>query len=78
MSTSYRQTRSCPPSGDRLGVKASGTVNWFLADLHGNLAAEPTSDEATVTNAIRYDPYGMNPGHRLCRPDLLPRGQTDH
>ena len=27
------------PAGDRLGVSDGTTLNWFLADLHGNLAA---------------------------------------
>jgi hypothetical protein len=41
------------PAGDRLGVKASGTVNWWLPDLHGNVAAALSADEATVTHATR-------------------------
>lgn len=50
------------PMGDRLGVKVgTGTtnVNWFLPDLHGNVAASLTSDETKVSNAIRYDAYGQ-------------------
>ncbi len=47
------------PSGDRLGVKVGTTVNWFLPDLHGDIAASLSQDEATVVNAVRYDAYGQ-------------------
>jgi RHS repeat-associated protein len=47
------------PAGDRLGVKVSSTVNWFLPDLHGDIAASLDSGETTVVNAIRYDAYGQ-------------------
>jgi RHS repeat-associated protein len=46
------------PAGDRLGVKVGTTVNWFLPDLHGDIAGSLTADETTLANAIRYDPYG--------------------
>jgi len=46
-------------SGDRLGVKSGATLNWFLPDLHGSIAASLDATEATVVNAIRYDAYGQ-------------------
>jgi RHS repeat-associated protein len=46
-------------AGNRLGVKQGSTVNWFLPDLHGNIAASLQSDEAKVSNAIRYDAWGQ-------------------
>ena len=46
------------PAGDRLGVKVGTTLNWFLPDLHGDIAGSLDVTEATVTNAIRYDAYG--------------------
>jgi RHS repeat-associated protein len=45
-------------AGTRLGVAAGSTLNWFLPDPHGNVAAALSSDEATVVNALRYDPWG--------------------
>jgi RHS repeat-associated protein len=44
--------------GDRIGVKVGATVNWFLSDLHGSIAASLDTTEAIVVNAIRYDAYG--------------------
>jgi len=46
-------------TGDRIGVKVGSTVNWLLPDLHSNTGASLSADEAAVTNAIRYDAYGM-------------------
>ena len=46
-------------AGDRLGVKQGSTVNWFLPDPHGDIAASLSSTETTVVNAIRYDAYGQ-------------------
>ena len=46
-------------TGDRLGVRVGATVNWFLPDLHGDIAASLDSTEATVVNATRYDAYGQ-------------------
>ena len=46
-------------AGDRLAAKAGSTLNWFLPDLHGSVAASLSADEATVTNAIRYDAWGQ-------------------
>lgn len=48
------------PSGDRLGVRQGGTLNWFLPDLHGNVAASLDATEATVVSATRYDAYGTS------------------
>jgi RHS repeat-associated protein len=45
-------------AGNRLGVLSGSTLNWFLPDPHGNVAAALSSDEATVVNALRYDPWG--------------------
>jgi RHS repeat-associated protein len=45
-------------AGNRLAVKAGSTLNWFLPDPHGNVAAALSSNEATVVNALRYDPWG--------------------
>lgn len=42
------------PAGDRLSVKAGSVVNWFLPDLHGDIAGSLDQAESTVTNAIRY------------------------
>lgn len=50
------------PAGDRLGVKQGATLNWFLPDLHGSIAASLSSDETIVANAIRYDAYGQTIG----------------
>ena len=47
------------PAGDRLGVKVGATLNWFLPDLHGDVAGSLDASEATVVNAIRYDAYGQ-------------------
>ena len=47
------------PSGDRLGVRVGSTVNWFLPDLHGSVAASLDAAETTVVNAIRYDAWGQ-------------------
>ena len=45
------------PSGDRVAA-LSGSVNWFLPDLHGSVSATLSSDQSTVTSATRYDAYG--------------------
>ena len=47
------------PAGDRLGINVGGTLNWLLPDLHGNVGASLKADETTITNATRYDAYGM-------------------
>ena len=44
--------------GNRLGIDGGATMNWFVPDPHGNVAASLSSDEATVTNATRYDAWG--------------------
>jgi RHS repeat-associated protein len=46
------------PAGDRLGVKVGATVNWFVPDLHGNVAASLIATEASIANLTRYDAYG--------------------
>jgi RHS repeat-associated protein len=46
------------PSGDRLGVKVGSAVNWFVPDLHGNVAASLIQTEASIANLTRYDAYG--------------------
>ena len=45
--------------GDRLGVRLASTVNWFLPDIHGNIAASLDQAAGTIVNAIRYDAYGQ-------------------
>ena len=46
------------PAGNRLGVKAAGTVNWLLPDLHGSVAGGLDAAATSLTGAIRYDGYG--------------------
>jgi RHS repeat-associated protein len=46
------------PSGDRFGVKSSGTLDWFIPDLHGDVAGAWDSTESSVVDAIRYDAWG--------------------
>ena len=50
------------PAGNRLGVKAAGTVNWLLPDLHGSVAAASTprpprsrARSATTATAVTVD-----------------------
>ncbi len=45
------------PSEERIAA-LSGSVNWFLPDLHGSISATLSSDQSTVTSATRYDAYG--------------------
>lgn len=47
------------PDGDRFGVKVGTTLNWFIPDLHGDVAGSWDASEATVVNAIRYDAWGQ-------------------
>ena len=65
------------PAGDRLGVKQGASVNWFLPDLHGNVAASLQSDELKLTNAIRYDPYGQTIATGAQSGASSPVGQTN-
>ena len=44
--------------GNRLGIDGGATMNWFVPDPHGNVAASLSADEVTVTNATRYDAWG--------------------
>jgi RHS repeat-associated protein len=46
-------------TGARLGVKVGTTVNWFLPDLHGDIAGSVDQSGATVLATTRYDAYGM-------------------
>ncbi len=47
------------PAGDRLGTRVGTTVAWLLPDLHGSVAAGLAQDQAAVTDALRYDGYGI-------------------
>ncbi len=49
------------PDGSRLALKntTSGTQTWSLFDLHGDLAALENSAMSAVTDALRYDGYGV-------------------
>ncbi len=47
------------PAGDRLGTRAGTTVAWLLPDLHGSVAGATDQAESVVTDALRYDGYGM-------------------
>ena len=49
-------------AGERLALKAATTLAWLVPDLHGNVVAAYSADEATVTNALRYDAYGTTLG----------------
>ena len=46
------------PAGDRLGVRCRSTLDWFVPDLHGDVAGSWDASEATLVEAIRYDPWG--------------------
>ena len=46
-------------AGARLGVRVSSVVNWFVPDLHGNVAAALDGTATTTRNALRYDAYGQ-------------------
>ncbi len=47
------------PAGNRLGVKAGGTVNWLVPDLHGSVAGSLNAAATGLTGALRYDGYGV-------------------
>jgi hypothetical protein len=54
-------------AGNRLGADAGATMTWFLPDLHGNVAGQLSSDQATITRGTRYDPYACG---RIRAPSL--------
>ena len=47
--------------GDRVAVKAGDAsfFGWLLPDLHGNTAAALSENQATVSDALRYDAWGQ-------------------
>ena len=48
--------------GNRLATVTGSTFGWLLADIHGDVAASLNSGSATgatLTDAFRYDAYGM-------------------
>ena len=48
--------------GNRLATVTGATFGWLLADIHGDIAASisaGSSTGATLTDAFRYDAYGM-------------------
>lgn len=63
-------------------MKVGATVNWFLPDPHGDIAASLTSAEDHVVNAIRYDAWGARRLYRSisslnCRtPPYVPRQES--
>jgi hypothetical protein len=65
------------PTGDRLGIRQGSTLNWLVADPHGNTGASLDATEATVVSAIHYDPYGETLGHGLRRRHRGRAGQLD-
>jgi RHS repeat-associated protein len=46
-------------AGTRLGTKTGGTVAWLVPDLHGSIAAGLAGAGTGVTDALRYDGYGV-------------------
>ncbi|HEY7589880.1 MAG TPA: RHS repeat-associated core domain-containing protein [Candidatus Limnocylindrales bacterium] len=44
--------------GNRLGTDGGSSMNWFVPDLHGNVAALLEAADGPVGHAIRYDPWG--------------------
>ncbi len=58
---SERGLHATYPDGSRLAIKnvTSGTGVWPLFDLHGDVAALENSAMSAVTDALRYDAYGV-------------------
>ncbi len=48
--------------GDRLASGTSGGYAWLIPDLHGNVVGQLNSSGSTVTDAFRYDAYGLTEG----------------
>ncbi len=48
--------------GDRLASGTSGGYAWLIPDLHGNVVGQLNSSGTTVTDAFRYDAYGLTEG----------------
>jgi RHS repeat-associated protein len=49
--------------GNRVATATgSGGFGWLLADLHGDVAAGLNAGGTVLTDAFRYDPYGMTIG----------------
>ena len=48
--------------GDRLASGTGGGYAWLIPDLHGNVVGQLNSSGTTVTDAFRYDAYGLTEG----------------
>ena len=48
--------------GDRLASGTSSAYAWLIPDLHGNVVGQLNSSGSTVTDAFRYDAYGLTEG----------------
>ena len=48
--------------GDRLASGTSGGYAWLIPDLHGNVVGQLNSSGSSVTDAFRYDAYGLTEG----------------
>ncbi len=48
--------------GDRLASGANGGYAWLIPDLHGNVVGQLNSSGSSVTDAFRYDAYGLTEG----------------
>ncbi len=46
-------------AGTRLGTRSGSTVAWLTPDLHGSIAAGLPLAASSVTDALRYDGYGV-------------------
>jgi RHS repeat-associated protein len=46
-------------AGTRLAVKTNGTVSWLVFDLHGSVAAMCPAGSTTLSDAYRYDGFGV-------------------
>ena len=57
--------------GDRLASGTSSAYAWLIPDLHGNVVGQLNSSGSTVTDAFRYDAYGLTEGTPPYRLDPL-------
>ncbi len=46
-------------AGTRLGTRSGSTVAWLIPDLHGSIAAGLPLAASSVSDALRYDGYGV-------------------
>jgi RHS repeat-associated protein len=52
-------TSALDSAGDRTATKTGTVQDWLIPDLHGNVAATYSANEATITNSIRYGAWGQ-------------------